>query len=174
MDISAYGVGATGIATACRGSIRDGSCTFDELMKHIHGSTPIWEGKTDIEDNLSPDPMHAADQLRNGGYNNVWKHKNLLPQMEITKNKSPSLREVFGLITDRIQAARQTLGDDRFVTELRSVRLLMTCIAEARLFEQASSRIDAINEELKTRGVTWVCRLVLIFLRFLVIRAAGT
>jgi hypothetical protein len=183
MDISAHGVGAAGgIAVGCRGSNPDGSCTFDELMKHIHkvkDGAPVWSKNTDIGDELFPDPKHAADQLDKHGYNNAWDFGKLFPNIPAQRNQQPSMSKVFGAVTDRIQAARQTvarqgLGNDHFVRELTSAQLMLTCATEARLSEQAKSRISEINKELKSRGIAWVCCLVLIFLRMLVISAAGS
>ena len=75
-------------------------------------------------------------------------------------------------ITDRIQAARQTLGDDRLTKELTAAKLMITIAAEGRQFEQAGFRMEAINEKLKDKGITWVCRLAFVFFRLLGIRAA--
>jgi hypothetical protein len=170
MDISAHGVGAAnGIARDLRGSNPDGSCTFEELMKDLSPSD--WEGGTDIGDELFPDPVHASEQLSISGYKNNWDFERLFPNIDAGAMQ-PSMSTVFTAVTDRVQTARQILGDDHLVKELTSAKLMIKCATEARLDDQAEGRIAEINKDLKGRGITWVCRLVLIFLRLLVIRAA--
>lgn len=177
MDVSAHGVGATnGIAIGCRGSNSDGSCQFDELIRHIYKTgpnTPPWSGSTDIGDDFFPDPVHAAEELHNSGYKNTYNSGKLFPNIWPTSEQT-TLSALLSAVTDRIQAARQKLGDDFFDRELKSARSAITVATEARLFDMAAYRIPAINEALESRGITWVCRLILIFLRLLVNCVVGS
>jgi hypothetical protein len=173
MDISAFGVGAKdGIARACKGSGPGGSCNFDEFMKHL----TTWKGKTDIGGNLYPEPMHAASELHadKNGFKNNFNDKTLFPEFPYDPGNKPSLSEVQKRITDRIQLARLEKGDAFFDKELQNARLMISCAREGRLLEHADNRIKAINQKLADAKITWVCRLVHIFLRLLVIRAAGS
>ncbi|KAJ9624400.1 hypothetical protein H2203_005135 [Taxawa tesnikishii (nom. ined.)] len=158
MDVSAHGVGATnGIAIGCRGSNSDGSCQFDELMKYIHNpgkKTPLWSGSTDIGDDFFPDPVHAAEELHNNGYNNAFDSGKLFPNIWPNGGQQ-QLGALLSAVTDRIQAARQTSGDDYFTRELRSARSAITIATEARLADLANYRIPAINTKLHDQGITW-------------------
>lgn len=177
MDVSAHGVGATnGIAIACRGSNPDGSCQFDELMRYIHQKsrkTPAWLGSTDIGDDFFPDPVHAAEQLYNNGYTNFHDSAKLFPNIWPNGGQQ-QLGAIMTAITDRIQAARRTSGDDFFVRELKRARTAVTIAMEARLADNATFGIKNINKMLEAQHVTWVRRQILTLLRLLVNRAAGS
>jgi hypothetical protein len=173
MDVSAHGVGALGsIAIGCRGSNPDRSCQFDELMKHIllkPKKIKSWPS-TDIGAAFFPDPVYAAQELHEKGYGSDYNNRNMFPDV-FPEGGQRTLSDIFKAVTDRIQVARQTMGDDHFVRELRSARSAITYTIDARLHDQARGRIDDINKKLKSVGITWVCRLVLILLRLFVIRA---
>ncbi|GAB7355234.1 hypothetical protein MBLNU459_g5785t1 [Dothideomycetes sp. NU459] len=104
MDVSAHGVGATnGIAIDCKGSNADGSCKFDELLKDIQIEKRPWSGSTDIGGDLTPDPVHAADQLRSGRYESIMDPAKLFPNIWLPGSKDkPQLSEILSAVTDRI------------------------------------------------------------------------
>jgi hypothetical protein len=190
MDVAAHGVGAeNSIAIACRGSNRDRSCTFDELMRYIDRETDktgkkgkknknapktAWSGSTDIGGDLFPDPVHAATELRNNKYPSNYDEPKLFPNIWTPDDKKPQLSPIIEAITNRIQAARRTLGDGAIALQLEKAKDAINICMEARLADNANRRIKYLNDKLGKLGVTWVRHRILTLLRLYVNRPAGS
>jgi hypothetical protein len=190
MDVAAHGVGAeNSIAVACRGSNRDGSCTFDELMRYIDRPTAkpdkdgkkkkntpktTWLDSTDIGGDFFPDPVHAAAELSDKEYPSNYDESRLFPNIWTPDDKKPQLSPIIEAITNRIQAARRTLGDGAIALQLEKAKDAINICMEARLADNANRRIKYLNDKLGKLGVTWVRHRILTLLRLYVNRPAGS
>ncbi|KAH0023561.1 hypothetical protein KCU78_g5372, partial [Aureobasidium melanogenum] len=114
---------------------------------------PVWSGSTDIGGDPHPDPLHAGKELRDNGFDSNLDPRKLLPNIFTSANNQFS--EFLSAVTDRIQAARRTLGDARLTKELQGARLAINYFEDARLADQAVFRIPAMNEALKSQDVKW-------------------
>jgi len=163
MDLKAFGHDSAGnsggIAAGCPGTVSDGSCYFDEFLKHIQHvgkNSRRWTGKTSVGSWTDPDVFDTARELSGSTYKNTPDASKLFPNLFGSHDPMPGFGKVYDAVTDRIQACRQRVGDGALRLELDAVREAMFVIHDVRVADQAKTCIAGINAELTARGVSWV------------------
>ncbi|KAK3708150.1 hypothetical protein LTR37_011654 [Vermiconidia calcicola] len=153
MDIQANSQGGNLIAAGCKGTVQDGSCNFNEFLKHISPGSPGTITSI-IGTDLDPDVDTAVKALQNSGYNYAADQRLLLPSLfppnetkEEKKIKKP-FGEIWKGTGDVINTCRTKLGDVNMGSKLDQVRYCMTMVHLARQSEQAKGVIDRVNKYL--------------------------
>ena len=154
MDVQAYEFGFTLIAPGCKGSIADGSCSFDELLKYLQRSGHEWTGSTTVGQKLNPEVGSTAAELSASGYK-----CNFEPLKLFTNNILPTQTNfptMFGQVVDNIQECRKKFTDAALTDGLTKARYAMTCMQRARFADQSENLIKDLNQQLASKGATWV------------------
>ncbi|KAK3680430.1 hypothetical protein LTR37_021241 [Vermiconidia calcicola] len=163
MDIQANSQGGNLIAAGCKGTVQDGSCNFNEFLKHI---SPVSPGTTTsiIGTDLDPDVESAVKALQNSGYDYDIDQRTFLPSLfdpnETAKEKKKFNKKPFSVIWkgmgDVIKGCRKTLGDVNMGSKLDNVRYCTNMVHYARQSENAAAVIDKVNDYLtRKRGFTF-------------------
>jgi hypothetical protein len=139
------------IARDCFGSAADNTCLFDEFLEHIHGSSGAWSGYTGINTDLYPDVYNAASDVASSGYDGVTDAGQVLPG-QFRPKEGVSFGAVYGAVTDIVQDARKTLGDDAIQDHLDSLGEAIKYTKEARIADQAPKVISALQDVIKDKG----------------------
>jgi hypothetical protein len=148
MSVEAFGVGNTGIANGCKGTVGDGSCYFDEFVKEI---SPDWSGSTSVGQDLNPPVETTVDDLvANGDYDYVAHQDKLFPKL-FPDARSGTYGDVFQALGDKIKACRIKTGDIKLGTLLVNARYAISMVHDARRAEQAGNLIDEVNKLIKKR-----------------------
>lgn len=153
MDIEAFGPLNQLIASGCRGSVGDGTCHFDEFVRHI---SPKFRGSTNIGQDLNPDVDNAVQQLRSRGYKPEVKAHILFPSVFVDDGQPPSLAKIVEEVGDTIKACRSKLGDGKLGQNLYKARYAMDITQEARQADQAAGKIREIKQKIIALGKTFV------------------
>ncbi|KAL1985215.1 hypothetical protein VTN96DRAFT_8131 [Rasamsonia emersonii] len=162
MEIEAFGE-ATVIAPKC-----PSPCDFDTFIKYIQkepkldrkgrpiGNITPFTGSTGIGNNLEPDVETAVDKLNAVGYQSVNSVNKLLPGTFPNDDRAPGLPLILDPMVQRIQEARQKLGNNaKAASILSKLQECMAGVSSARKQENAKNIIDAFNKEKDKRKYTF-------------------
>ena len=149
MEIQTFGAGNNIIAAGCKGTVGDGSCYFDEFVRHI---SPQWTGHTspEVGTNLDLDVEETTPKLQNVGYNYAT-HQGLLLPSVFKESSEGTLNELFEKIGDRINACRSDAikkGDTtKIAQELERAKECLAGARKARLADEAKAVIAGVKKK---------------------------
>lgn len=159
MEVQLFGPTKTTIGPGCKGTVGDGSCYFDEFVKHI---SPTWKGSTTIGTNLEPDAQTIATALQQSKgampYNYVTDLRQLLSGVNPTEKATFSL--VWTGLGDAINTCRNNAAFPKVALQWANVKQSMGMVHDARWSDQAAAMINNVNEELADlkAGFVRTCR----------------
>ncbi|KAJ5765053.1 hypothetical protein N7520_004612 [Penicillium odoratum] len=170
LDVKTYGAGSTEVAHFCEGSAADGSCYFDEFLKYIQrdptykDSWVKWTGSTSVGDNLTPDVIDTANELKEMNesddpaaryaYYEDW--GKILPDT-FAEGSYPSFSKAYASIINTIQAIRRDAPglSVNIDEELYRAKQAMVLANDGRAYDDAQYKIAAVNKVLADKGITW-------------------
>ena len=147
MDVHVYGSSQTRLAPGCKGSVGDGSCYFDEFVKHV---SPKWHDSTSVGTDLEPDVEAASQDLRKTDYNGHIDQEVLFAHEPWASRSQPApFPPMIEAIGNNIQACRQQAGaDPKVATLLDKSREAIAMVHFGRLADQEDRVIDGVNQML--------------------------
>ncbi len=161
MEIEAFGAGSNQIASGLKGSAPDGTCYFDELMDGLQrqGQGLAPGQHTTVGKELTPDVAKTAKEIRGltaldpkGGTKPFVCNLDSAKLFKPGQSTKPmnSLADILDKVTDRIDAARQKVGDEALGDTLKNAQLAASGIHEQRVRDMGQDYIDTVNDYLKT------------------------
>ncbi|OJJ06596.1 hypothetical protein ASPVEDRAFT_875720 [Aspergillus versicolor CBS 583.65] len=160
MEIEAFGAGSNQIASGLKGSAPDGTCYFDELMDGLQrAGQGLAPGQhTSVGKELAPDVAKTAKEIRGlkspdpkGGTKafvcNIDSDKLFKPGQS-TKPMN-SLQDLLDNVTDRIDAARNKVGDEALGDALKNAQMAISGVQEQRIRDMGQDYINTVNDYLK-------------------------
>jgi hypothetical protein len=160
MEIETFGAGSNQIASGLKGSAPDGTCYFDELMDGLQrtGQGLAPGQHTSVGKELAPDVAKTAKEIRGlkspdpkGGTKafvcNIDSDKLFKPGQS-TKPMN-SLQDLLDNVTDRIDAARNKVGDEALGDALKNAQMAISGVQEQRIRDMGQDYIDTVNDYLK-------------------------
>jgi len=144
MNVEAFGAQHTVLAAGCKGTVGDGSCYFDEFLKHIF---PAWKGSTTVGTNLSPDVDATAKELAalKPPYTGSTVHGKLFPGDKAFQDAKagPQFPKVMQTLGNNIRNCRVKLGDN---DDFLNCRKATSMVHAGRVADQAHFIIEGVNK----------------------------